>query len=501
MTETPATASRLLLDPATLVTCPQCEHEFSLADGFAKKSLEALEQSSHGALAELQEQARLVEERRAHERASQSEALLRDQLKGQRDMLETQRQQHAEALEQMKLLEREGAAQREAALRATLEERETELGKADAEREALHARARALAEQESKLADLVEQQAAAKAATLTAAARAEMSGQLQRQQAQIEEFQKVELQLRRDREALEARQQQLELDVQRRMDEERGRIAEAARTAEAERARLREGDLQKKLDDTLAQLADTQRQLEQGSQQLQGEVLELILEEELAAAFPLDTVAEVKKGARGADARHSVMTRTGQTAGTILWEAKRAQKWGAQWPAKLREDMREAGAEVGVIVTTCFPADWPESQPFGLYEDVWVTGHVSAVALATALRAGLLDAYKARVVAANKGENMEAVYDYLTSPQFAHKLRAVYDAFRRMRDELNSERTTMQQRWKRREKQIHLATTQLVAIAGDLQGLAQQDLPQLELEPPALEHDGATAEAAADEAE
>ena len=213
-------------------------------------------------------------------------------------------------------------------------------------------------------------------------------------------------------------------------------------------------------------------------------MLELILQEELAAAFPLDTVAEVKKGARGADARHSVMTRTGQTAGTILWEAKRAQKWGAQWPAKLREDMREAGAEVGVIVTTCFPADWPESQPFGLYEDVWVTGHVSAVALATALRAGLLDAYKARVVAANKGENMEAVYDYLTSPQFAHKLRAVYDAFRRMRDELNSERTTMQQRWKRREKQIHLATTQLVAIAGDLQGLAQQDLPQLELEPP-----------------
>jgi hypothetical protein len=499
MSESPVTGSRLLLDPATRVTCPKCEHEFSLADGFARKSLEALEHSSHGALSELQEQARLLEERKARERAAQAEALLRDQLAGMQDLLEAQRRQHAESVEQVRALERAGASQREAALRTRLEEREAELGHVAAEREALHVRERTLAEQEGRLAELVERQASARAATLAAAARAEVAGQLQRQQAQIDEFRQVELQLRQDRETLQAKQQQLELDVQRRMDEERSRIAEAARTAEAERGRLREGDLQKKLEDALVQLADTQRQLEQGSQQLQGEVLELILEEELAAAFPLDVVAEVRKGVRGADARHSVMTRTGQAAGTILWEAKRAQKWGTQWPAKLKEDMREAGAEVGVIVTTCFPADWPEGQPFGLHEDVWVTGHVSAIALATALRAGLLDAYKARVVAANKGESMEAVYDYLTSPQFAHKLRAIYDAFCRMRAELESERTTMQQRWKRRERQIQLATTQLVAIAGDLQGLAQQDLPQLELEPPELEHDAAAAETAGDD--
>ena len=287
--------------------------------------------------------------------------------------------------------------------------------------------------------------------------------------------------------ALEQRQQQLELDVQRRLDEERGRIAETARTAESERSRLREAELQKKLEDTLAKLTDTQRRLEQGSQQLQGEALELILEEELAAAFPLDVVSEVRKGARGADACHRVMTRSGQHAGTLLWEAKRAQKWSAQWAAKLREDVREAGAEVGVIVTTCFPPDWPAGQPFGLYDEVWVTGPGPAIALAQALRTGLLEAFTARVVAANKGEKMEAVYDYLTSPQFAHKLRAVYDAFRRMREELETERTTTTQRWKRREKQIQLATQQLVAIAGDLQGLAQQDLPQLELEPKALE--------------
>ena len=443
--------SALLVEPSTRVTCPQCAHEFSLADGFARKSLEALQRASSGELDRLQGEARAGEERRARERASQAEALLREKLKGHEALLDAQRRQHADSLERVRVLEREDSTRREAELRASLE------------------------------------QAAARAAERAAADRVQIEEQLRAQQAQLAQFQALELQLRKERETLEQRQQQLELDVQRRLDQERHRIAESVRTAESERSRLREAELQKKLDDTLSKLGDTQRRLEQGSQQLQGEVLELILEEELAAAFPFDVVSEVRKGVRGADACQRVVTRSGQEAGTILWEAKRAQKWSAQWPAKLRADMREAGAEVGVIVTTCFPADWPDGQPFGLYDEVWVTGSGPAIALATALRTGLLEAFKARIAAANKGEKMEAIYDYLTAPQFAHKLRAVYDAFRKMREELESERTTMQQRWKRREKQIQLATHQLVAIAGDLQGLAQQDLPQLELEPKALE--------------
>jgi hypothetical protein len=180
------------------------------------------------------------------------------------------------------------------------------------------------------------------------------------------------------------------------------------------------------------------------------------------------------------------MSRSGQAAGVILWEAKRAQKWGAGWAAKLREDMRAAGAEAGVVVTTSFPAEWPAGQPFGLHEHVWVTSPAAAIPLATALREGLLEAHRARVASANKGEKMEAVYDYLVSPQFALKLRAVYEAFTKMRAELESERATTQQRWNRREKQIQLATAQLLGIAGDLQGLAQQDLRQLELEPVSL---------------
>jgi hypothetical protein len=383
------------------VTCPKCEHEFSLEEGFAKKSLEAIEAASHGALAQLQAEARQLEQRRAAERAAQRETELQERLTAQA--------------------------------------------------------------------------------------------------GQIATFQANELALRKQRAELETRQQQLELDVQRRVDESRRQIEETTRAAEGERARLREADLQKRLDDAMSRVAEMQRQLEQGSQQLQGEVLELLLQEELAAAFPIDTITEVKKGARGGDAVHTVKTRSEQVAGIILWEAKRAQRWSGLWPAKLKEDMRQAGAVAGVIVTTSFPSDWPGRRLFGLYDGVWLTSAAAAIPMAAVLREGLLEAHKARVAVANKGEKMEAVYDYLTSPQFAHKLKAVYEVFGRLREELHAERTAMQQRWKRREKQIELATVQLVGIAGDLQGLAQQDLPQLELEPSALEAPDEAADADGDE--
>lgn len=386
---------RLLLDPDTRVTCPHCEREFGLGEGFARRSLDALARASEEAL--------------AGERQSVEAEL------GRRLARETaERQQRAE--EEL------------AALRQLL---------------------------------------------------ADKAGQVATLQGQ-------ELELRRERARLEEARQALELETQRRLDAQRREIEERVRGAEAERARLREAELQKTIDDMRGRLEEAQRKGAQGSQQLQGEVLELLLEEQLAQAFPLDAIVEVRKGARGGDALHTVMSRSGQAAGAILWEAKRAQNWGAGWPSKLREDMRAAGAEAGVIVTTSFPADWPAGQPFGLHEHVWVSSPTAAIPLASALREGLLEAYRARVASANKGEKMEAVYDYLVSPQFALKLRAVYEAFTKMRAELDSERAVTQQRWNRREKQIQLATAQLLGIAGDLQGLAQHDLPQLELETAAL---------------
>jgi hypothetical protein len=211
--------------------------------------------------------------------------------------------------------------------------------------------------------------------------------------------------------------------------------------------------------------------------------LELTLQSGLERDFPLDTIDEVKKGARGGDVVQRVATRNGQAAGILLWEAKRAKDWSPQWVTKLKEDMRGCGADVGVLVITgtALPKDWESGQLFGLHEDIWITSWTTALQLAAVLRSGLLDLHKQRLVSTGKGEKMEAVYDYLTSSQFAHKLKAVYGSFYRMRQELEAEKSQTLQRWARREKQLQTGIAELVGVAGDIQGLAQQDLPLLEM--------------------
>ena len=133
------------------------------------------------------------------------------------------------------------------------------------------------------------------------------------------------------------------------------------------------------------------------------------------------------------------------------------------------------------------PKEFAPGQPFGLCDEVWVANQGAALPLAEVLRSELIAVHKQRLISAGKGEKMEAVYDYLTSAQFSQKIKAVYTAFKTMRRELESEKTAMQQRWARLEKQIQQPTHELVAIAGDIQGLAQQELPQLEMETFALE--------------
>jgi hypothetical protein len=440
----------LLLAPDTRVTCPTCNHEFSVEQGFARQALDAVVSASASALAQLKDQERAAVEKRAQQLAGEQAKAAERQVEELRKILTTQAEAHAKALAAMD--------QREAAMVL----RET----------AIDAR--------------VDEAAAKKAADLVAEERREYQKRLTEGQAQLKQLREEQLTLREERQRLRDEKEALALEVHKQVDAKLSERESAARTQEQEKAKLDKAELQKKLDDAVAQLAAAQRKMEQGSQQLQGEVLELAIEEALRRGFPFDVIEEVKKGARGGDIIHRVISRVGQPVGVMLWESKRAGAWSRDWTSKLKEDMRACGAEIGILVSmgTAVPKDWAEGQLFGLHDDVWVTTWSAAVQLAEVLRAGLLDVHKQRLISAGKGEKMEAVYDYLTSPQFAHKLKAVYGAFQKMREELESERSVTQQRWARREKQLQSGLAELLGVAGDLQGLAQQELPALELEPP-----------------
>ena len=239
----------------------------------------------------------------------------------------------------------------------------------------------------------------------------DMRAQLNEKTQKIDELQKTELALRKRERELEERAKAQDLEVERKLDAERKTIAAEAAQRETEKYRLKEQDLEKVIRDLKTQLEDAKRTAEQGSQQTQGEVLELELEQFLAATFPHDDIQPVPKGKRGADVVHTVYTPTGYCCGTIIWESKRTKSWGGDWLAKVKDDQQEAKADVAVIISETLPKDITH---FGVKEDVWVTSYACLPGIAQALRSQLIAVALMRKAGQGKDEKMEVVFNFLT---------------------------------------------------------------------------------------
>jgi len=160
-------------------------------------------------------------------------------------------------------------------------------------------------ENEARLAALAGR-AEEKARTNFALERQLLEEQLADERTKREFAQQAELQLRKQKGALEDRARELDLEVARRVDGEKQRLEETLRRGFAEQQELKLKEKDKLIDDLRHSLEEARRKSEQGSQQRQGEVLEIDVEAELARRFPHDLAAPVAKGARGADLIHEV---------------------------------------------------------------------------------------------------------------------------------------------------------------------------------------------------
>lgn len=249
------------------------------------------------------------------------------------------------------------------------------------------------------------------------------------------------------------------------------------RKFEDERRRI-EAQHKAQIDSAQREVADLKRKLEQGSQQLQGEGLEGSLEALLRAAFPLDEIVPVPKGMNGADLLQHVRNAAGHVCGTIIWEAKQTKAWQPLWLRKLKDDQQAIGAELAVIVTAAMPKDTRE--PFVREADVWIARFDAARPLAEALRAMLLELHKARQANLGRAEKMELVYSYICSPQFAQRVKSVAEGFVVMRQELEQEKMAAARMFKKREMQLTRMQEGLLGVVGDLQGIGEQSLAQLD---------------------
>jgi len=303
---------------------------------------------------------------------------------------------------------------------------------------------------------------------------AEMKDDLINKDKKIDEFRAAELQLRKDKKNVEAQQADLTLELERKLEQERAVIEGKVNASFL----LKEADLKKKITDAQKANEELTRKLEQGSQQLQGEVLELEVESVLQQTYIFDEIEPVKKGARGADVIQTVKLRSGSVCGKIVWETKRAENWSNNWIPKLKEDLQRVNGDIAVLVSTVFPADIKE--PMIQYDSVWLVKPELVSGLSAVLRTVLIESQRQKSVSAGKGEQMEALFDYITSNQFAQRIRAIVENYELMQSDLDREKAAMQRLWKKREMQIGRVSDQMLAVCGELQGISAASLPMLD---------------------
>ncbi|WP_310452344.1 DUF2130 domain-containing protein [Sulfuritalea sp.] len=341
-------------------------------------------------------------------------------------------------------------------------------------------RARVVAEESKKA-----KQAAATELDGKARELAELQAVLKSRDEKLAEAQKAQAELIKKQRELDDAKRELELTVEKRVQDGLTEVRSQAKREAEDEQKLKVMEKEQTIAAMQKQIEDLKRRAEQGSQQLQGEVQELELENLLRAKFPFDNIEPVPKGEFGGDVLHRVVSQGGQPCGTMLWEFKRTKNWSDGWLAKLRDDQRTAKAEVAILVSQALPKG---VETFEVVDGVWVTHPRAALPVATILRHTLLQVSMARQVSEGQQTKTEMVYQYLTGPRFRQRVEAIVEAFSSMQEDLDKERKAIMKQWAKREEQIERVMGATVGMYGDLQGIAGKSLQEIEgLELPALD--------------
>jgi hypothetical protein len=306
---------------------------------------------------------------------------------------------------------------------------------------------------------------------------ADLQRNLDSNNAKLAEAQQAQAGVIRKARELDDARRELDLSVQKQVQESLATVRSEAK-AEAEeslQAKVLEKEIQ--ISGMQHQIEELRRKSEQGSQQLQGEALELELETLLRERFPRDLIEPVPTGELGGDILHTVLGTSGQRCGTMLWETKRTKAWNDRWLIKLRDDQRVANSDIALIVSRVLPKG---IETFDLIDGVWVTKLRYAIPLATALRQTLVEAANSRHAAAGQQTKIELVYQYLTGPRFRRRIDAIVEKFTDMQADLDRERKTTMRLWAKREEQLKGVLDSSAGLYGDLQGIAGPAMAEIE---------------------
>jgi hypothetical protein len=297
----------------------------------------------------------------------------------------------------------------------------------------------------------------------------ELRKELESKQLKLNKAKELEIENERIKRESKEREDSIRLKFEQQLGIERTKIESVIVERETQRHEMKLAEREKQLDDLKKQLEEARRKAEQGSVQIQGEVQELALEELLRDLFKFDSIQEVSKGQNGADVIQHVRTQFGKECGRIAYESKRAKAFSESWIAKFKEDMREHGASHGILVTEVMPKDMPT---FGLRSGIWICTFKEVAGLASAIRQICITETNIRSTEANRGEKIQALYNYLMSNEFKHRIEAIIQAASELHQNIDKERKSMLAFWKKQEKAIDQMGFLVSDIVGSIDGIS-----------------------------
>jgi hypothetical protein len=308
-----------------------------------------------------------------------------------------------------------------------------------------------------------------------------MQNELNSKQEQLKELNRTKAEIEQLKREKDMMREQVTMEAEKALTAKLGEEREKIKKLEQDKNEMVVRELQKQLEDQKRLTEEMKRKQDQGSMQLQGEVQELAIENWLMQQFPLDTIAEIKKGARGGDCVQIVNTRERQNCGTIYYESKRTKEFQASWIEKFKADIREKGASIGVLVTDVFPSDMDR---VGLKDGIWICSYEEFKGLCKVLRESIIQLDTALSTQENRGDKMSMLYNFLTSNTFRMQIEAIVEGFTQMQSDLDAEKRSMQRIWKTREKQIEKVVNNTIDMYGSIKGIAGNavmDIKALEL--------------------
>ena len=336
----------------------------------------------------------------------------------------------------------------------------------------------------------LEERLASEREKLSSQIKEEFKREMMEKQADIERYRKMwedgvqkELELRNRERALEEKIRTSELEVARRLDEERKRMEESIAKSIEERYALQMKELQeqnKRLTEEIDNLNKKARPL---PSELEGEAQEKLLEETLQQCFPDDYIEPVPRGTRGADVIQHVRKPGGKECGIIVWESKRAKQWNEAWVEKLKENLREINGDIAVLVTQAFPAEDGVYSSFTHYRGIYLTELRYAPSVAALLRNHIFRQDSLRFAEMGRIEKESMLYNFITGNEFRHQVESIASAIEAAQKSLEEEQRSLQRIWKKRDTELKTSLLALASMYGKIDGIvgSMPVIPQLEL--------------------